>query len=139
MFTVPLSAGYFGRFSLIAPLTNLMTSWAVTLAFVGGALSVAVGAVVFPLGQGLAALVGFPIRFFLGCAAQAQPAGPGLGGPGPGGTTPCGPLFVYGVFLLYLLAPVPGKRPVVPVCACVVTLCLSALLTAKTVQRQDLA
>ena len=40
---------------------------------------------------------------------------------------------------LYLLAPVPGKRPVVPVCACVVTLCLSALLTAKTVQRQDLA
>ena len=48
-------------------------------------------------------------------------------------------LFVYGVFLLYLLAPVPGKRPVVPVCACVVTLCLSALLTAKTVQRQDLA
>ncbi|MFR1233746.1 MAG: hypothetical protein ACLSCQ_09795 [Evtepia gabavorous] len=26
-----------------------------------------------------------------------------------------------------------------PVCACVVTLCLSALLTAKTVQRQDLA
>lgn len=90
VFTVPLSAGYFGRFSLIAPLTNLMTSWAVTLAFVGGALSVAVGAVVFPLGQGLA-------------------------------------------------APVPGKRPVVPVCACVVTLCLSALLTAKTVQRQDLA
>lgn len=93
VFTVPLSAGYFGRFSLSAPLTNLMTSWAVTLASVD-------------LDWGYYALWA---------------------------------LFVYGVFLLYLLAPVPGKRPVVPVCACVVTLCLSALLTAKTVQRQDLA
>lgn len=138
VFTVPLSAGYFGRFSLIAPLTNLMTSWAVTLAFVGGALSVAVGAVVFPLGQGLAALVGFPIRFFLGCAAQASRLG--LASVDlDRGYYALWALFVYGVFLLYLLAPVPGKRPVVPVCACVVTLCLSALLTAKTVQRQDLA
>lgn len=138
VFTVPLSAGYFGRFSLSAPLTNLMTSWAVTLAFVGGALSVAVGAVVFPLGQGLAALVGFPIRFFLGCAAQASRLG--LASVDlDWGYYALWALFVYGVFLLYLLAPVPGKRPVVPVCACVVTLCLSALLTAKTVQRQDLA
>ena len=115
-----------------------MTSWAVTLAFVGGALSVAVGAVVFPLGQGLAALVGFPIRFFLGCAAQASRLG--LASVDlDRGYYALWALFVYGVFLLYLLAPVPGKRPVVPVCACVVTLCLSALLTAKTVQRQDLA
>ena len=48
-------------------------------------------------------------------------------------------LFVYGLVLLYLLAPVKEKRPILPACACVVTLCLSALLTAKTAQRQDLA
>ncbi len=48
-------------------------------------------------------------------------------------------LFVYGLVLLYLLAPVKEKRPVLPACACVVTLCLAALLTAKTAQRQDLA
>ena len=79
------------------PLTNLMTSWAVTLAFVGGALSVAVGAVVFPLGQGLAALVGFPSAF--SWAARPRPAG--WAWPRwtwTGGTTPCGPCLSMAFF-----------------------------------------
>lgn len=138
VFTVPLSALYFGRFSLVAPLSNLLTAWAVTLIFVGGVVSVAVGAVCFPLGQGLAVLVGLPIRFFLWYAG----AGSRLGLAAVDvdrGYYALWALFVYGLVLLYLLAPGKGKRPILPVCAGVVTLCLSALLTAQTAQRQGLA
>lgn len=138
VFTVPLSAWYFGRFSLVAPLSNLLTSWAVTLAFVGGAVSVPLGLVCFPLGQGLAALVGLPIRFFLWYAERASRLGLAAVDVDRGYYA-LWALFVYGILLLYLLAPAKGKRPLVPVCACVATLCLSALLTAQTAQRQGLA
>lgn len=36
LFTVPLSALYFGQFSLIAPISNLLTGWSVSFAFLGG-------------------------------------------------------------------------------------------------------
>lgn len=138
VFTVPLSAGYFGRFSLIAPLTNLMTSWAVTLAFVGGDCPWRWGRWCSRWGRAWRRWWDFPSAF--SWAARPRPSRLGLASVDlDRGYYALWALFVYGVFLLYLLAPVPGKRPVVPVCACVVTLCLSALLTAKTVQRQDLA
>lgn len=138
IFTVPLSDAYFGRFSLVAPLANLVTNWSVTAAFVGGALSVAAGAVWLPLGQILAAVVGVPIRFFLWYAREASQMGLAAVDLDRGYYA-LWALFVYAVVLLYLLVPGKGKRPVLPVCACVVTLCLSALLTVKTAQRQDLA
>lgn len=138
VFTVPLSGLYFGRFSLIAPIANLCTSWAVTAAFVGGALSVIVGAVWLPLGQVVALVVGLPIRFFLWYAQKVSCLG--LASVDlDRGYYALWALFVYGIFLLYLLVPSKRKRPILPVCACVVTLCLSALLTAKTVQREPLA
>lgn len=127
--TVPLSALYFGRFSLLAPLSNLLTGWAVALAFAGGMLSL-------PLGHA-AGLVGLPIRFVLWYAEKA-------------GRLSLAALtmdsgyfalwagFVYLILCLYLFVPVKGKRPVVPVCACVVTLCLSAVLTVQTARRSDL-
>jgi competence protein ComEC len=43
--TVPLSALYFGRFSLIAPLSNLMTLWQVSVLFLAGMLLGALGMV----------------------------------------------------------------------------------------------
>lgn len=138
IFTVPLSGAYFGRFSLVAPLVNLVTNWSVTAAFVGGALSVVLGAVWLPLGQILAAVVGLPIRFFLWYAREASRLGLAAVDLDQGYYA-LWALFVYAVVLLYLLVPGKGKRPILPVCACVVTLCLSALLTVKTAQRQDLA
>ena len=137
VFTVPLSALYFGRFALAAPVANLATGWSVTAAFVGGALSVAAGALWLPLGEILAAVVGLPIRFFLWFAQQASRwslASLDL----TQGYYALWLLFAYGVVLLVLLCPGKGKRPVIPVCACVATFCLSALLTARTTQRQDL-
>ena len=138
LFTVPLSWYYFGRFSLIAPLSNLCTTWAASLSFVGGALSVLLGAVCFPVGHALAALVGLPIRYVFWFAGKAS--GIGLAAlEMDRGYYALWALFVYGLVLLYLLAPKQGKRPMLPICSGVVTLCLAALLTAKTAQSQGLA
>lgn len=137
LFTVPLSALYFGQFSLIAPLSNLLTAWAVSLAFLGGLLSVALGFVFLPLGQLLAAVSGLPVDFFLWYSAKASRLA--LAAVGTGSVYyALWVLFVYGIVLLYLFAPWKGKRPVLPLCACVATLCLSALLTAGSVRRWDL-
>ena len=137
LLTVPLSALYFGRFSLIAPLSNLLTSWAVALAFLGGMVSVLLGAVVFPLGQALAVLVGLPVRFFLRAAEELSRI--------PLAAVSLDSvyyilwmLFIYLLLILWLFIPAEKKRPVVPLCAGVFTLCLAALLTAGTVRRQDL-
>ena len=135
--TVPLSALYFGRFSLIAPLSNLLTSWAVGLAFLGGMVSVLLGAVLFPLGHGLALLVGLPVRFFLGTAGVLSRV------PLAAVTLSSGyyllwMAFVYLLLALWLFVPVEGKRPVLPLCAGTVTLCLAVLLTAGTVRRAEM-
>ena len=64
VFTVPLSGLYFGQFSLVSPLANLCTEWAVVLAFLGGAVSLVAGALFPPLGQALAAVVALPVDYF---------------------------------------------------------------------------
>ena len=47
--TIPLTAIHFSYVSLIAPLTNLLTLWAVSLAFPLGLISALMGLVYFPL------------------------------------------------------------------------------------------
>lgn len=137
VFTVPLSALYFGRFSLIAPLSNLLTSWAVSLAFGGGMLSVLLAALFLPLGQAVGVLVGLPIRFFLWYAEKASRLSLAAITVDEGYYA-LWALFVYLILCLYLFVPAKGKGPVIPVCACVATLCLSAILTVQTARRSDL-
>lgn len=61
--TVPLTALHFGSVSLIAPLTNIVILWAVTLAFCGGIVAVATGFIYAPAGAVLASAVGLPVNF----------------------------------------------------------------------------
>jgi competence protein ComEC len=63
--TVPLTALHFGSVSLMAPLTNLVILWAVTLAFCGGIAAVAVGFIYAPAGAVLASAVGLPVNFII--------------------------------------------------------------------------
>ena len=62
--TIPLVALYFQTFSLIAPLANLLTLWAVSLAFMGGLVTGVVGAV-SPLAGGILGLVVTPLARYL--------------------------------------------------------------------------
>ena len=55
VFTTPLTALYFGQVSLIAPLSNLLTLWAVSAVFVGG-LAVGMLGIWLPAAAGAAAV-----------------------------------------------------------------------------------
>ncbi len=134
--TVPLSALYFGQTSLIAPLSNLLTQWAVSVAFLGGILSVLSAAIWFPLGAGLAVLVKLPSGFFLETARVLSRL-PFAGLSMTSVYYIWWVAFAYGMALITLLWP--GKRrPVLPICACVSTLCLSMVLTSLTAKVGDL-
>lgn len=137
LFTVPLSALYFGQFSLIAPLSNLLTTWAVSVAFLGGLLSVVLGFVYLPLGQLVAVVVGWPVDgFFWYSAAASRFPLAAVGMHSIYYTLWI--LLVYGLVLLYLFAPLQGKRPMLPLCVCVAALCFSTLLTVESVRRWDM-
>lgn len=61
--TVPLCAFYFGTVSLISPLTNLLTLWMVTFVFYGIMAACAIGALFSGVGQVIAWIVSWGIRY----------------------------------------------------------------------------
>ncbi|MGE4484424.1 MAG: DNA internalization-related competence protein ComEC/Rec2 [Oscillospiraceae bacterium] len=65
IFTVPLTAIYFGYISIIAPLVNLLILWAVTLAFALGITACLFGFIVLPLGRAVAILAAIPAKYMI--------------------------------------------------------------------------
>jgi competence protein ComEC len=66
VFTIPLTAVHFGSVSIVAPLTNLLTLWAVSIAFPLGIASCALGAIFLPLGSLAAFPVSAAVRYITG-------------------------------------------------------------------------
>jgi competence protein ComEC len=63
VFTLPLTALHFGTVSLIAPLSNILILWAVTLAFYAGAAAVAAGFILLPAGLLAARIAALPFLY----------------------------------------------------------------------------
>ena len=59
VFTLPLTAIHFGIVSLVAPVTNVLTLWAVSFAFPVGIIACVLGFIFFPIGL----IVAFPIAY----------------------------------------------------------------------------
>jgi competence protein ComEC len=138
LFTLPLSAIYFGQVSLIAPITNLLTSWAVAATFYGGILSVLVAWIYFPVAYIIAALVQLPISAFFTIGRLFQRL------PFAAFTLQSVYflfflVFLYAILCLCIYAWQRGtRRFLLPFCALVFAFCLSALLTSLTVTRSPL-
>lgn len=137
LFTIPLTALYFGQASLISPFSNLLTHWAVAAGFLGGLLSTVLGTIWPALGEMLASVVGLPLRFFLWSAESFA-------------RLPFAALelqsvyyqfflcFLYVLIFVYLLGWFRGfRRPILPICAGVLALCLSLLLTNLDARRSE--
>ena len=136
-FTTPLTAWYFGTISLLSPLANLLSLWAVSLAFALGLLSAVLGLVWLPLGELLAFFGALPVRYLLALA-------PFLG-RFPFAAVPMRTpylwlwlLLVYAVALGYLLWPGQRKRPVLPLSACALALAAALVCNAMTYTGGDL-
>ncbi len=64
----PLSAFYFGTVSLVSPLTNLLTIWVVTFAFIGLMVTCLLYFLAPAAAGVLAGLLSWPVRYVLGMA-----------------------------------------------------------------------
>lgn len=123
VFTAPVVALIFGYVSLVAPLTNLLTLWAVSGCFILGLAAVILGFVFEPLGAALAWLDAWPARYICLCAEAMS-------------SLPCAAVytadklvswwlaFCYGVFGLAWLARGRGGklRPLAPALSCLLAL-----------------
>lgn len=132
VFTVPLVACYFNTVSLISPLANVLTLWAVGLIFVGGLLAGTLG-VFFP---GLGQLLALPVTLLVRYVNQvvellSHPALSAL----PMDSWLYRGWLIYGYLLLMAALVVRGrKRGLIPFCAGVFTLVL-ALVTMGAASR----
>ena len=126
LFTTPLIAWYFGSISLISPVTNLLTLWAVSCAFSPGLLLTLLG-VALP---GISAVLTFPVavlaRYVL-AATRALGSLPFASVSTDGFYLRAWLVLVYAMLLLLFLRRY--RRPVLPVCAAALTLCAALLLT----------
>lgn len=132
VFTTPLTAFYFGRVSLIAPISNLLTLWAISAVFVGG-MVVGVLANLVPV---VAAVAAFPVSLFAKYLCWVI----GVLGKIPFASIPLSNvfyllwlLFLYGVLAFALL--IPGrKRLRICLPAAVLTLIAAMLFTNLSFQ-----
>lgn len=128
VFTVPLSAIYFQSVSLIAPLSNLLTLWAVAVLFGAGVLIGTLG-VFLPELAALIALPIAPLGRYLNAVID------GLSSLIFSAVTTQSVYYrawLVLVYLILILIPIlPGKkRWIIPTCCGVTTLCLAMLLNA---------
>ena len=65
IFTVPLTAIYFGYISIIAPLANLLILWAVTISFALGIAACLLGFIFLPFGRAAALLAAIPAKYMI--------------------------------------------------------------------------
>ena len=123
-FSLPLTAIYFGTVSLVAPIVNVLTLWAVTICFTCGIVITLLALVWTPLMLGPAWLLGWLARFVL-WLAQAFSRLPFAAVYLTNAYWISWSVVLYGTVLLCLLLP---KRPkLLPTAAC---LTLSLALTA---------
>lgn len=122
--TNPLAALYFGKLSLVAPLTNLLTLWAVTAVFCLGLLSCLLG----PVGPLLAFVTKLLAQYILGvCDIVADfPYAAAYEGT---------PLLIWGLIayaVILLLLLLPGLRPMIPIGLLTASFCLCLLWSRYT-------
>jgi len=137
VFTTPLVAYYFETVSLIAPLSNLLTLWVVSLAFCGGMLAALCGLFLPLPAQVLAALTA-PLVSYITAAVQW------LGSLPLAALTTDSPyvrlwlLHLYVLLAAVLLFPSLRRRPWLPIGCSAAVLILSLCLTRLTFTAADL-
>lgn len=128
LFSMPLSAIHFHSVSLVGPLTNLLTLWAVSGTFLASLLAALVGIIFPPAASLLAWFAAWPARWVIFTAQKISLQPFASLSLFSGYTVACF-LTVYAVLLLWLFSK--GKvRPIFPIAALVIPILASQLLPA---------
>ncbi|MDR1589785.1 MAG: DNA internalization-related competence protein ComEC/Rec2 [Oscillospiraceae bacterium] len=128
VFTTPLSAVYFGYISLVAPLTNLLTLWAVSVCFCGGMAACLLGFAFLPAGGVIAAVISLTVRYVFGITYSLARF--------PFATVYVSNIYVsfwlvymYIAAIAFLMARGRLRQTVIPICLSVLTLCGALFVT----------
>ena len=136
LFTTPLTAIHFGSVCLVGPFTNLLTLWAVSLAFIGGILVALVGLASLPVGSALGWLVAWPARWVIWVATGISRL-PFASVALLSGYLVAWFVFAYAILLLWFIYQ-RAIRPAVPVGMLVLTLCAALALHIYPAASSDL-
>lgn len=138
-FTTPLTVYYFGTVSLISPLANLLTLWAVTALFLLCLPAAALGGVLPVAGKVLAALAE-PVSWLFHRIVYGLSSLPFASvSLETGRYILFWLLFVYAVIGACILFRKEKPKPIVPVCCCAIALAAALLLNALSLRGSGLA
>lgn len=124
--TMPMAAYYFGTISLVGVLTNLLTLWAVSLAFYGIVAACLLSLFWIKAAKFLAMLAALPIRYVLAAAKMLS------GFPLAVVYTESIYIVIWLIFVYVLLAVFlmsKNRRPLVLSCCAALGLCLSLIIS----------
>ena len=138
-FTTPLTVYYFGTVSLISPLANLLTLWAVTALFLLCLPAAALGGVLPVAGKVLAALAE-PVSWLFHRIVYGLSSLPFASvSLETGRYILFWLLFVYAVIGACILFRKEKPKPIVPVCCCAIALAAALLFNALSLRGDGLA
>lgn len=138
-FTTPLTVYYFGTVSLVSPLANLLTLWAVTVLFLLCLPAAALGGVLPVVGKVLAALAE-PVSWLFHRIVYGLSSLPFASvSLETGRYILFWLLFVYAVIGACVLFRKEKPRPIVPLCCCTITLAAALLFNALSLRSGGLS
>lgn len=138
-FTTPLTVYYFGTVSLVSPLANLLTLWAVTVLFLLCLPAAALGGVLPVVGKVLAALAE-PVSWLFHRIVYGLSSLPFASvSLETGRYILFWLLFVYAVIGACVLFRKEKPRPIVPLCCCTITLASALLFNALSLRSGGLS
>ena len=137
VFTAPIVALTFGYVSLVAPLTNLLTLWAVSACFILGLSAVIVGFIFEPLGAAAAYVCAYGARY-IGFCAETMASLPFAAVYTADSLVSWWLCFCYGVFALASARRGrAGKfRPLAPAISCAIALAAVAVGASSAGSRE---
>ncbi|MDR0861665.1 MAG: ComEC/Rec2 family competence protein [Oscillospiraceae bacterium] len=133
--TTPLTTLYFGYVSLIAPVTNIVTLWAVSYAFCGGAIAGVLGLTANFLGQAAAWLTA-PLARFILWAVRVLSRVPLAAVYTSNRYVIAWLAYAYLLLAAYFALRGKGKQLIAPLCAMVAALAV-ALTFTRAITPQD--
>ncbi|MCL2402254.1 MAG: ComEC/Rec2 family competence protein, partial [Oscillospiraceae bacterium] len=129
LLTIPLTAIHFGRVAIASPITNLLTLWAVSIAFTFGMVASVLGFIFMPLGAVVAYPVTIAARYTLD-VARAMATLPFASVYSSNTMIVAWLVYVYAMFItftVFLRARV--RQYLCPACLAVIALCVVLLIT----------
>lgn len=136
--TIPISAIHFGSISLIAPVTNLLVLWSVSLAFGGAFIACILGFIWTPLGTAAAFIAALPARYVIwvskGLAKMSLASASVSSVP----VMIC-IVLIYVIAILFIVFKAKARQLIVPGAAAAVIFCGALILSVTPYDTGSLA